>query len=380
MGKIKILFFTPFGGYTGSEMMLWYLLSNLSKEKFEIKLYSLQKGALFSQFPDHIEVQYANQNKNSFLYRVKNGLRKKLNLLSIDESQILKMHHSFKPDYWYLNTMVMPSISELADKNRIKYIVHFHELLSQYSNVSALSLSKLIKNAFYTVGCSENVCENLRNLGAKNVFKQYECVDFERVKADDEFAKRLKLKHGIEKNAFVILMSGHRIERKGFDLFVETAIRSKEKYYHFIWLGESVETGYDYFMEQRIKNSGVKNITIIKTLPVEYFQYLNIADLFFLTSREDPFPLVMLEAAYLKKPILAFNSGGSTEFVTEKTGKVLTEWSNETIDQAIEEFEKEIKTNKYNPEDIRNRALQYDVKIQTGLFENWLCETCKSNK
>jgi hypothetical protein len=42
---------------------------------------------------------------------------------------------------------------------------------------------------------------------------------------------------------------------------------------------------------------------------------LALADLFCLTSREDPFPLVMLEAAALRKPVLCFErAGGAREF------------------------------------------------------------------
>ncbi|MFP7656873.1 glycosyltransferase [Chryseobacterium proteolyticum] len=44
--------------------------------------------------------------------------------------------------------------------------------------------------------------------------------------------------------------------------------------------------------------------------------YINIFDIFLLLSREDPFPLVMLTAAKLKKPIVAFEqSGGAVEFL-----------------------------------------------------------------
>lgn len=52
--------------------------------------------------------------------------------------------------------------------------------------------------------------------------------------------------------------------------------------------------------------------------------YYPLFDLFLLTSREDPFPLVCLEAAAHGLPILCFeNAGGMPEFVAEDAGCVV---------------------------------------------------------
>jgi len=52
--------------------------------------------------------------------------------------------------------------------------------------------------------------------------------------------------------------------------------------------------------------------------------YFAAADVFALTSREDPYPLVCLEAAALAKPIICFaDAGGMPEFVEEDCGFVV---------------------------------------------------------
>jgi glycosyltransferase involved in cell wall biosynthesis len=52
--------------------------------------------------------------------------------------------------------------------------------------------------------------------------------------------------------------------------------------------------------------------------------YMAAADVFVLTSREDPYPLVCLEAAALEKPIVCFEGGGGTpEFVEADCGFVV---------------------------------------------------------
>ncbi|MBG9578332.1 glycosyl transferase, partial [Bacillus thuringiensis] len=48
------------------------------------------------------------------------------------------------------------------------------------------------------------------------------------------------------------------------------------------------------------------------------------ADLYLLTSREDPFPNVVLEALDAKLPVIGFkNAGGFEDVVTEKTGALV---------------------------------------------------------
>ncbi len=47
-------------------------------------------------------------------------------------------------------------------------------------------------------------------------------------------------------------------------------------------------------------------------------------DVFLLSSREDPYPLVVLEAALLQKPIICFESaGGAPELVESDAGMVV---------------------------------------------------------
>jgi glycosyltransferase involved in cell wall biosynthesis len=53
-------------------------------------------------------------------------------------------------------------------------------------------------------------------------------------------------------------------------------------------------------------------------------EYIASFDVFALTSREDPYPLVCLEAATVGKPIVCFDgSGGEKEFVEDDCGFVV---------------------------------------------------------
>lgn len=100
-------------------------------------------------------------------------------------------------------------------------------------------------------------------------------------------------------------MCGIASFRKGADLFFEVARRLPA--HDFLWIGnwepaEAPENlAYEGFLAERLPNlyvtGGVDNP----------YKYIKRVDLFFLSSREDPNPLVLAEAMLLDTPILAFS-------------------------------------------------------------------------
>ncbi|MCX7954404.1 MAG: glycosyltransferase [Bacteroidales bacterium] len=94
------------------------------------------------------------------------------------------------------------------------------------------------------------------------------------------------------------------------------------------------------------------------------------ADVFLLTSLVDPYPLVMLEAAYLQKPIIAFIRGGVSEFVKKGMGKIVSYYCVEKLKNAIEEFisEKII----INKDLLKREAEKHDIKIKISEFEDMI--------
>jgi glycosyltransferase involved in cell wall biosynthesis len=67
-----------------------------------------------------------------------------------------------------------------------------------------------------------------------------------------------------------------------------------------------------------------------------HLPYFSQLDIFILPSREDPFPLVALDAACLRLPIVCFDkSGGVTELVQEDSGFVVPYLDVERMANAI---------------------------------------------
>ncbi len=129
-------------------------------------------------------------------------------------------------------------------------------------------------------------------------------------------------KSDIPSNAFVIAMAGTVDWRKGIDLFVALgrALRDSLPQAHLLWIGG----GREFPLFQRTWRSLYQ---IDDALAARFHfvgeqtsvtSLLNRADVFALTSREDPLPLVHIEAAMLRKPIVCFSaSGGAPEWIGE---------------------------------------------------------------
>ena len=67
--------------------------------------------------------------------------------------------------------------------------------------------------------------------------------------------------------------------------------------------------------------------------------YFATFDLFALTSREDPFPLVALEAASLGKPVICFeNAGGMPEFIETDAGSIVPYGDVEAFSERIGDY------------------------------------------
>jgi glycosyltransferase involved in cell wall biosynthesis len=137
--------------------------------------------------------------------------------------------------------------------------------------------------------------------------------------------RRVREELKIPANAYVIGGSGTTDWRKSPDLFVQLARalqkRMAPKEVHFVWVGGDAsgpEFGMLWHDVRRIGLEPFVHFVGHRENPRDYFAAF---DAFALTSREDPYPLVVLEAAALGLPILGFEkSGGIGEFVENDAG------------------------------------------------------------
>jgi glycosyltransferase involved in cell wall biosynthesis len=136
-----------------------------------------------------------------------------------------------------------------------------------------------------------------------------------------ESKETLRQRLGLPVDAFVVITAGSRDWRKGVDWFLQAARllanRANAGDLCLVWAGGgenwlgSAQWNYD------LERYGVPGLVRYVGLQDNLHPWLRASDAYALFSREDPFPLVLLEAAASALPSLVFEkSGGGPEFVS----------------------------------------------------------------
>jgi glycosyltransferase involved in cell wall biosynthesis len=126
---------------------------------------------------------------------------------------------------------------------------------------------------------------------------------------------------------------------KGTDLFVAVAGRIRQLLPHrqlkFIWLGQEQYADVRRLLERDIERAGLSEFVILAGQTQDPRAFFESLSLFLLPSREDSWPLVMLEAAAAGVPMVCFqNSGGAEEFVANGGGTAVPYLDVEAMAQA----------------------------------------------
>ncbi|GAB3515104.1 glycosyltransferase family 4 protein [Emticicia fontis] len=362
MKQKTILFITPTGGRTGSEMLIWYLLKHLSG-KIKSVIYSRQNGELFANHST-ADITFINRVKQGFLYKIYEGVYYQLFKRTPEESKILKIQKQVQADKWYLNTLTMPRFARLAKSLQVPYYIHVHELISVYDEIVYDDFKFQFDNAEKIICCSAIVEKRIRQMGYTNTVLLHSFIDTEKI-VFQQNPQNLRQKLNIAKEAFVWVMSGSMNLRKGYDLALDV-LQNLPKDTYLLWLGNIKKTGVLHYLEQRTHQEKL-NFIQVGEKSSEYYDYLNLADGFVLLAREDPFPLVMIEAAFMQKPITGFNSGGIAEFSLEGMGSVVDSFNPKDLAEAMIKIQD--KETKIDIELLKNRALDFDIKNQ---IEKWV--------
>lgn len=115
----------------------------------------------------------------------------------------------------------------------------------------------------------------------------------------------LKKEYGVDPTSFVVLGCGQIQTRKGFDDFVETVKNNPDV--SFLWAGGfsfgRITHGYKKY--KKIINNPPKNLKILGIVDRNKMnEVFNISDVFFMPSYKELFPMAILEAINVGKPIL----------------------------------------------------------------------------
>jgi glycosyltransferase involved in cell wall biosynthesis len=129
---------------------------------------------------------------------------------------------------------------------------------------------------------------------------------------------------GIPPEAKIILCAGYADHRKGFDLFVQVCVQVMQRRLdvYALWVGHTDKNFVNVSMAHA-DGLGLRSRFLFTGLVDEPQPYYLAADIYALTSREDPFPSVVMEAFDALTPVVAFKGcGGFEELLKRGCGEM----------------------------------------------------------
>ncbi|QOG03805.1 glycosyltransferase family 4 protein [Flavobacterium sp. MDT1-60] len=310
----KILFISHDASRTGAPILLLNLVKLLlTFNEYEVNFLLKKGGDLENEFKNLAPTYFLYQQKRTKFNYLKSKLFKTKSLLE-DKKFLNQYHHIIS------NTITNGDILEKIRNNyKNKIISYIHELevaSKTYTTSKAIDIvikssdkfwvpSSLVKEFLYK---EFNILEN-------NIFKMPYFIENRNILPFDD---------GENKNNFIIGGCGTIDWRKGPDLFLQVAnelfLKRPNASIVFKWKGAN--NGVELMRLQcQIKMTNLDGKIFFESSSDKLDSFYNEIDLFLLTSREDPYPLVILEAAQFAKPSICFDKVcGSSDFINNSNG------------------------------------------------------------
>lgn len=375
-GKKKILMVGHDASFTGAPKSLLNLARVLTKEGYEIIFLLGRGGGYLKEYKKEGEVFLWTDNfQKNIIVRL---FRKVKRIINPKHKRCIKEIKKIKPNLIFNNTVVNGEIVVALKELKIPIVSRIPELetVIQFYNKDKSS-SLVLENSTMIMAVSNAVKNNLienHNIAPHRIEVIYGFVPLINVEKYIEQKNTYRHKFGIPSTAFVVGACGSLINRKGVDFFIHVAekLRFKKNIY-WLWVGgKKTSLGYiEAKMEVKKRNLD-KNVIFVGEQEKPYFFY-PIMDLFFMCSREDPFPLSMLEAMQFNLPILGFKNTGGVEELLENGGGCLAEYGDvETIAaQIVEICENKIKRQKLMSE-LKKVRQKFNEDVSSRAFISYI--------
>ena len=233
----------------------------------------------------------------------------------------------------YANTIETAEVLDACPAPETPVVTHVHELDFRIRHQTGLERFRLVcDRSDRFVAVSGAVRDNLvhgHGLDPEAVELVHEFIETSRWSADRRSDDSLRRALGIPADALIVGGAGTIDWRKAPEIFVQIAgavqRRRLDRPVHWLWVGgfkgaETMPVAQLRHDAERLGIGGFVHFVGEQADPAAYF---GLFDLFVLTSREDPYPLVTLEAAASGVPVVCFEgAGGAPEFVEDACGAV----------------------------------------------------------
>jgi glycosyltransferase involved in cell wall biosynthesis len=331
--KKSVLFVSHKANRSGAPLLLVNIIRHFKQStKIPFKILVLEDGELVKDFHElgktyvwkkntiHASTASVKRNFLPFVSRFSFIIRGFYILFHIRNTKLL-LYNTIANGHMYrkLSYLRCPSICYVHELEAAIHMATNKQILTKVLNNTDLFLapSEAVKKNLHL---SYNIQENKIRLIPYSMNETFRTKQIY-----STFISNFKTSYSIPDSAVIIGVLGSTEWRKGFDFFLPLTTIYFELFSNsnvfFIWKGFNKKADNAYFDAYDFNKFSINPRVILLPHGSDNIEQLACFDIHLLLSREDPYPLVVLEAASFGIPTLCFSgSGGSPEFVENDAG------------------------------------------------------------
>ncbi|MBX2838408.1 MAG: glycoside hydrolase family 99-like domain-containing protein [Gammaproteobacteria bacterium] len=159
---------------------------------------------------------------------------------------------------------------------------------------------------------------------------------YKRITFDERSRSQLRAELGVKESEKLVLNVGYADLRKGFDLFLQSArqLCAQDSSLHFVWVG-ALSAEMDRWVKTDLGQSDIDRRIHLVGFSDRVSDYYSACDTLFLTSREDPYPTVVLEAMAVGVPVVLFKKTTGFDSLISEYGYIADRTNPTSISEAL---------------------------------------------
>ena len=244
------------------------------------------------------------------------------------------------------NTTAAAKLLPLLSQEGFKSIVLVHELpnmLKQFGLMdTAAAAGRLAERVVFPAAYVRNRFAEHVKLDEGHTLIRPQGLYLPNAHAEHRSAAKRELLQllALKDDAHLVMAAGPGDRRKGLDTFCQVAVRvaSRDPSIHFVWIGDDrTELALDCkeWLAAAGATQRVHFLGVIKE-PDVYARRMAAMDQYLMTSREDPFPSVVLDAMTVGAPVVGFrDAGGFEELLDDGAGLLVPHGSHAEMAAAV---------------------------------------------
>jgi glycosyltransferase involved in cell wall biosynthesis len=340
MRTLRILFVSPAATRSGAPMLLLHLIRHLKQTTaHQLSAVLVGEGAMTCAFEAELPTQVFHRKQSTTLasrsFRRLPGMQARQRAAQV--SRCRSVVSPWPPDLVFCNSASAATVLDALGPFDCPVVIYVHEMeyaLASLARNFGAGVPMMERHAPHYIAGSRAVQNNLvqrHQIAAERISVVHDFISTDQFelqppRTDADRARLATL--GIPVDAAVVGAIATVEWRKGADLLVALAslmppTDATGRPIHFVWVGggypdDVAQLKFDIStaaVGDRVHMAGPTDRT------ADWYPLFNVL---MLASREDPFPLVALEAAASGLPIVCFaDAGGMPEFVEADAGIVV---------------------------------------------------------